>query len=204
MFSRILVLSPHADDGILGCGGSIAKFIREGKEVSCMIFSDGRPVINPSVILPEIRSSYQTLGIYSNILVEEFDTRTFDKDRQAILDRMIYVEKEIRPDCVFLPSTQDLHQDHVTICREALRAFKFSSLLGFEEPWNNLKFETRCFIQLLEEDIIKKACALRNCTSQQNRYYFSKEFSRSLACVRGTQISTQYAETFEVLRWIVR
>ena len=33
MFSKILVLAPHTDDGELGVGGSIAKFIEEGKEI---------------------------------------------------------------------------------------------------------------------------------------------------------------------------
>ena len=38
-FDRVLVLAPHTDDGELGCGGSIAKFLEQGKEVYYAAFS---------------------------------------------------------------------------------------------------------------------------------------------------------------------
>jgi LmbE family N-acetylglucosaminyl deacetylase len=206
MFKRVLVLSPHTDDGELGCGGAIAKFIREGKEVFHIAFSDGRPVIDPAILLPEFNQSNKILGVFSgNTVVEKFEIRNFEKDRQEILDKMINIQKNWNPDLVFLPSTKDLHQDHTTISREGLRAFKLSStILGYEDPWNNLMFETSCFIGLLEEDLQKKLQALGCYKSQVDRYYFSEEFLRSLVIVRGTQIGIPYAEAFEVLRWVIK
>ena len=206
MFKRVLVLSPHTDDGELGCGGAIAKFIREGKEVFHIAFSDGRPVIDPAILLPEFNQSNKILGVFSgNTVVEKFEIRNFEKDRQEILDKMINIQKNWNPDLVFLPSTKDLHQDHMTISREGLRAFKLSStILGYEDPWNNLMFETSCFIGLLEEDLQKKLQALGCYKSQVDRYYFSEEFLRSLVIVRGTQIGIPYAEAFEVLRWVIK
>lgn len=205
MFNRILVLSPHTDDGELGCGGSIAKFIRKGKTVFHIVFSDGRPIAESKVLIEEFEQSNKILGIsFGNVIIEKFEIRNFSKDRQAILDRMIVMKKYLEPDLVFLPSTKDLHQDHMTISMEGLRAFKLSTVLGYEEPWNNLSFDTSCFISILEEDLLKKLQALNCYKSQKNRYYFSEETIRSLALVRGTQIATQYAETFEVLRWVMR
>lgn len=92
MFNRILILAPHTDDGELGCGGSIAKFIREGKEVFHAVFSDGRPVIEPSIIVNECIESNETLGIsVKNLIIEKFSIRQFEKDRQEILDKMIHL-----------------------------------------------------------------------------------------------------------------
>jgi LmbE family N-acetylglucosaminyl deacetylase len=206
MFKRILILSPHTDDAELGCGGSIAKFMREEMKVFLMVFSDGRPIGEPGVLLSEFHKSRDVFGISPiNIAVGEFEMRNFERDRQLILDEMIRVRDRYGPDLVFLPSSKDSHQDHATVSREGLRAFKnCSTILGYEEPWNNFLFETSCFIEISVVDLEKKLRALRCYDSQKSRYYFSEEFVRSLALVRGTQIKTKYAETFEVLRWVMR
>lgn len=206
MSKRIFILSPHADDGILGCGGVISKFIKRKYEVFYLVFSDGTPVIHSCIVTEEIQKAGRILGIPKDcIWIKSWKTRTFEKYRQAILDWMIRLERKWKPDMVFVPSSQDFHQDHMTIFREALRAFKFSStLLGYEELWNNLKFGTTCFIQIEASDLGRKSLALKCCSSQKDRYYFSDGFAQSLALVRGTQIKTKYAEAFEILRWIIK
>ena len=88
---------------------------------------------------------------------------------------------------------------------EGLRAFKLSaSILGYEMPWNNLSFNTTCFICLSEENLKRKIAALSCYKSQTDRFYATGEFIRSLAITRGTQVGAKYAETFEVLRWIIK
>jgi LmbE family N-acetylglucosaminyl deacetylase len=105
---------------------------------------------------------------------------------------------------VLLPSPEDLHQDHHTIAMEGLRAFKRSAtILGYEMPWNNLTFNTTCFVRLTDGQLNKKVDALRCYESQSDRYYATPGFVRSLAKTRGTQIGAEFAETFTVLRWIV-
>ena len=42
MADTVLVLAPHTDDGELGCGGTIARFLEEGKEVYYVAFSTCR------------------------------------------------------------------------------------------------------------------------------------------------------------------
>ena len=46
-----------------------------------------------------------------------------------------------------IPSESDVHQDHQTIYNESIRAFKFSSILGYEMPWNNRFFKKK-FLKL--------------------------------------------------------
>jgi hypothetical protein len=84
-----------------------------------------------------------------------------------------------------------------------LRAFKKTSLLGYEMPWNNISFTTQCFMPASDEAIAAKVCALSKYESQRNRFYASEEFIRSLAITRGTQVGRRYAECFEVVRWIL-
>jgi LmbE family N-acetylglucosaminyl deacetylase len=102
-----------------------------------------------------------------------------------------------------VPSLTDLHQDHATISQEALRAYKTNSILSYELPWNNISFDTTCFIPLEENHIRKKIDALAQYESQKHRPYANEEFLRGLARTRGVQISERYAEVFEVVRWIM-
>lgn len=209
-FERILVLAPHTDDGEFGCGGSIAKLCEMGKQVHYVAFSDcekSLPADNPpDILVKELMEATHELSIPpSNVVVKKFEVRCFERDRQEILDEIIKIGIQIKPDLVFLPSPQDLHQDHHTIAMEGLRAFKLSaSILGYEMPWNSLTFNTTCFISLTEQQLQKKLKALACYKTQSDRFYATEEYIRSLAVTRGTQIAIKYAETFEVLRWIIK
>jgi N-acetylglucosamine malate deacetylase 1 len=204
----ILILAPHTDDGELGCGASINKFIEEGHEVYYAAFS-ACEISVPShlpkdILITEVKKATQVLGIQSeNLLLFNYEVRKFSYHRQAILQDLIDLKNKINPDLIFMPSLTDLHQDHGTIAQEALRAFKTVSILSYELPWNNLSFNTTCFIPLSEENIQKKFEALRQYQSQQHRPYANDEFIKGLARTRGVQINTQYAEVFEVVRWII-
>jgi LmbE family N-acetylglucosaminyl deacetylase len=207
-FKRILVLAPHTDDGEFGCGGSIARFIEENKDVFYVAFStaeDSVPEGYPKNVLEiEVREATKILGINpDNLIIYRFQVRKLNYVRQEILEELIKIKKEINPNLVFIPSPNDLHQDHYTIAMEGMRAFKQTSILGYELPWNNITFHTQAFIKLEERHIIKKIEALRAYKSQQNRFYANDEFVKSLAITRGTQINFKYAEAFEVIRWVM-
>nr|HPI00368.1 hypothetical protein [Chitinophagaceae bacterium] len=83
------------------------------------------------------------------------------------------------------------------------RAFKNHTLLGYELIWNNLTFNTQCFIKLEKKHIESKINALKEYKSQGFRDYLSAEFIHSLAKARGVQIGAEYAEAFEVIRLII-
>ena len=207
-FNCILVLAPHTDDGEFGCGGSIAKFLEEGKDVFYVAFStaeDSVPEGYPRNILEiEVREATKILGITpNNLIIYKFQVRKLNYVRQELLEELVKIRNEISPDLVFIPSPNDLHQDHYTVAMEGMRAFKQISILGYELPWNNITFHTQSFIKLEERHIIKKIEALKAYKSQQNRFYANEEFIRSLAITRGTQISVRYAEAFEVIRWVM-
>jgi N-acetylglucosamine malate deacetylase 1 len=206
---RVLVLAPHTDDGEFGCGGTINKLISEGKEVWYVAFSACEQSVLPQfasdILITEVKAATKVLGVKpENLILKDYAVRTFNYRRQDILEDIIKLRAEINPDLVFVPALTDIHQDHKTIAEEALRAFKFTSMLSYELPWNNISFQTSCFYPLSDANIETKIEALKKYESQAHRPYSSAEFIKSLAMVRGVQISTKYAETFEVIRWINR
>lgn len=205
---RILVLAPHTDDGEFGCGGAVARMIREGHEVTYVAFSAAEESVLPhlprDILRTEVLQATRVLGIRTGqCVVHNFTVRKFPEQRQDILETMVQLNKEVRPDMVFLPSAGDTHQDHAVIAQEGFRAFKKTTMLGYEVPWNNLDFRTSSFIILKEEDVSLKVSALSCYESQKHRVYATKDFIYSLATVRGTQIGHAYAEAFELIRWVV-
>jgi len=206
-FKKILILAPHTDDGELGVGGTIARFIEKGAEVYYVAFSTAEQSIpdgfEKGILKKEVKAATTVLGIKpDNLIVFDYEVRKLNYFRQEILEELVKIKKKINPDLVFMPSLHDIHQDHTTVAQEGLRAFKDTSILGYELIWNNLTFDTTCFIRLEKKHIELKAQALKHYASQSTRDYTSEEFILSLAKTRGVQIGSEYAEAFEVIRWI--
>lgn len=155
----------------------------------------------------EVLEAMKVLGVpQKNVKVLDFEVREFPRFRQGILDTLIELRKDINPNTVLTPSLKDLHQDHQVTTNEALRAFKktASTILGYEQPWNYITFDTTMFVVLNEKHINLKIEALNKYKSQKSREYLNPEFIRGLAITRGTQVGEKYAEAFEVVRWVLR
>ena len=203
----VLVLGPHTDDGELGCGGSIARWLDEGHAVAYAVFSSCRrsvPEGFPEDVLEhELREATRRLGLDPDRDVEllDYEVREFSGHRQPILEDLVRLRRERDPDLVVLPATTDVHQDHATISLEGIRAFKQRSILGYEEPWNTIRFSANAFETLEQQHLRTKIHALAAYESQGHRDYFREDFVRSLAVTRGVQAGVGLAEAFEVIRW---
>ncbi len=204
-YKRVVILAPHTDDGELGCGGAINRFLEEGAEVYYIAFSACEQSVLkhfPSdILITEVKEATKILGIKpENLILLKYEVRTFNFRRQDILNEMIYYRDLIQPDLVFMPCSNDVHQDHETIYKEGIRAFKFCSILCYELPWNNFSMNTSMFIKLDEKNVEAKINALKKYKSQAHRPYANETFIRSLSITRGTQVQTNYAEAFEIKR----
>ena len=205
---RALVLAPHTDDGEFGCGGTMARLVEDGVEVRYVAFSIATkslpPGFAPDTLAREVREATSELGISeANLDVHDFEVRTFPERRQDILELLIALWEEWRPDVVFQPSLHDVHQDHQVISAEGLRAFKRTTILGYEIPWNNFDFVFQAYVALEERHLDRKVSALEKYASQQHRRYADAEYIRSLARLHGTNVSRGYAECFQVYRIVV-
>jgi len=207
-FRNVLVLAPHTDDGEFGCGGTMARLVESGVKVTYAAFSTAAksvPENFPKDILKhEVRAATKVLGIpESDLKVYDFEVRMFPTLRQDILEEMIVLQQELDPDCVLMPALIDLHQDHKTIAEEGLRAFKRTTVMAYEIPWNNLNFQQQAYVRLEERHVEKKVQALARYESQGHRNYTREDYIRNVALTRGINIGCEFAEVFEVYRWIL-
>jgi LmbE family N-acetylglucosaminyl deacetylase len=207
-FKDVLVLAPHTDDGELGCGGTIARLVEAGCNVTYVAFSTAEqslPAGLPSGTLKrEVKEATCRLGISTdNVIVFDYEVRKLNYVRQEILENLVRIKKYQLVDLVLMPSLNDIHQDHSTVAMEGLRAFKDKTVLGYELIWNNLTFNTTCFVPLEEHHVRQKVEALSAYQSQSGKAYTSEEFIFALARTRGVQIGAKYAECFETIRWVM-
>jgi LmbE family N-acetylglucosaminyl deacetylase len=204
-FRNVLVLAPHTDDAELGAGGTIAKLIESDAKVTYVAFStasesvpDGWP---KDILKTEVRAATQKLGVApENLVIFDYKVRQLGYHRQRILEDLIRLRDLSTFDLILTPSLQDIHQDHATIANESLRAFKNTTILGYELIWNNLSFDTKCFVKLETRHLSLKHTSLQCYKSQVHRDYFSRDFTFSVAKTRGVQSGCEYAECFEVIR----
>ncbi|MFL6030508.1 MAG: PIG-L deacetylase family protein [Gaiellaceae bacterium] len=204
-WQRVLVLAPHTDDGEFGCGGTMARLADAGAEVRYVAFSIATKSLPPGfpadTLAREVREATAVLGIpEERLTVHDFDVRTFPEHRQDILELLVALWEEWRPDAVFQPSLHDIHQDHQVIAAEGLRAFKRTTLLGYEIPWNNFDFSYTAYVALEQQHVDKKVAALAKYESQQHRRYSDPEYIRNIARTHGINVNREFAEVFEVYR----
>lgn len=205
---NVLVLAPHTDDGEFGCGGTLAKWSKAGAEIHYVAFSSCEQSVPEGfpkdILVQEVKAATRVLGVTSERLsILNYEVRKFSSNRQEILEDMVKLRKSIQPEVVMMPSFSDFHQDHFTIAQEGLRAFKHSSILCYEVPWNNISFNTLAFSKLDEDQLALKIKSLEQYKSQAFRNYATADFITSLAKVRGVQAGATYAEAFDVLRWFI-
>jgi LmbE family N-acetylglucosaminyl deacetylase len=207
-YKRFLMLAPHTDDVELGCGGTIARLLEEKeREIHVAVFSTAAESVPKgfprNALKKEFYDAMKVLGVKKDRLaVYDYSVRKLSYSRQDVLEELVKLHKSLQPDMVFLPSSEDLHQDHQTLYNEGLRAFKDVTLWGYELVWNTITFPTRGFVTLEKRHLEKKWEALQAYKTQfaAKRPYFSYDYIMGLAKVRGIQVKSEYAEAFDVIR----
>ena len=205
---HVLVLGAHTDDEF-ACAGTIARLVESGSEVHLATFSSAEESVpdgfEPDVLQREVRDAIGVLGIpEERFRLFDLPVRHFPEHRQAVLETLVALRDELAPDLVLLPALTDIHQDHAVVAREGVRAFKHATVLGYEMPMNDLRFEASCYVTLEPRHVelkLRHAAAYR---SQAERPYFDPDAMRSLATLRGLQVGAPAAEAFQVLRMALR
>lgn len=204
----VLALSPHTDDTELSAGGTINRLVDEGHDVHYVVFStcDASLSDDESGMLRREFESVMELVEPADYYVLDYVVRRFDERRQDILEDIVRIRDDIQPDLVIGPSVNDHHQDHSVVANEMIRAFKNGPrIIAYEQPWNQVSFDTQLFSTVSETDVENKLQQLEQYGSQldRNRPYFDEAFVRGWARMRGLQAEGTYAEAFEVVRWLL-
>jgi LmbE family N-acetylglucosaminyl deacetylase len=199
---KVCFIGAHPDDIELGCGALIAH-ITPYAEVLTITLSDNQK--NPELVnvVDEHYRSMLTLGVpRENIIVGTFETRRFPHARQEILEYLIDVNRAHHPEIVFVHTRADIHQDHATVTEEALRAFRGTSVLGFDVLRSSYGFFPNFLVEVSEEDVEKKIKALAEYKTYTNKYYFDEKITRATLIRHGALAERPYAEGFDILRVI--
>jgi len=201
MSNRVLALAPHTDDVELGCGGFLSKLKKQGVLIDVVAFSEAQPlsVGNP---VEEYKNAMEIIGV-STVEFLGYKPRYFHEKRQDILDYLWNKSKDNNYNMVLCPSSYDQHQDHQVIYQECFRAFKKTSIFGYEMPWNNRTFSTDIFVKLNRQSIDTKYKMVDCYKTQGERVFMSKEYIFDVARTRGLQVGCEYAECYEAIRLVI-
>jgi N-acetylglucosamine malate deacetylase 1 len=196
----VLFLGAHPDDIELGCG-ALLHHIAGHTDVLCVTLSDNQKNPDLKNVKTEHYESMAVLGMpKEKIILGPFTTRVFPESRQEILEYFLKLSREFSPDLIFVHSKQDVHQDHLTMTDEALRAFRGITVLGFDVVRSSYGFFPHFLVEVTEEDVNKKIEALSKYETYRDRYYFNSELTRSIMIRHGALAERPFAEGFDILR----
>lgn len=198
--SKVLFLGAHPDDVELGCGALLAHIAGQA-EVLCVTLSDNQK--NPALrnVVDEHYRSMAELGVTrEQIVLGSFETRYFPRDRQEILEFLYDLNRKHKPEVVFVHSQSDIHQDHGVATMEAMRAFRGTTVLGFDVLRSSYGFFPQFLVEVTEGDVEKKVRALQQYATYCDKYYFDPDVIRSTLVRQGALAERPFAEGFDAIR----
>ncbi|GJQ35704.1 MAG: hypothetical protein JETCAE01_17140 [Anaerolineaceae bacterium] len=197
---RVLFLGAHPDDIEIGCGALIHHIVNR-TEILCVTLSDNQQNPDLKKVKKEHLESMKVLSVPGEkIIFGPFVTRVFPDSRQDILEYFLDLRRTFKPDLIFTHSKQDVHQDHLTMTEESLRAFRGITVLGFDVVRSSYGFFPHFLVEVTEEDVNKKIEALAKYETYRDRYYFNAELTRSIMVRHGALAECPFAEGFDILR----
>ncbi len=205
---NVLVVAAHHDDLELGCGGTVAKLLEGGHNVTSLVMThsgynapDGACIRSQDVAREEAISASQRLG-YELVCLDgdTFDIAVNDSNICKILD--VIREKQI--DTLFTHWHGDTHPPHQRVNTMALHASRqIPRVLGFAVNWyvGKESFSPRLFVSIDDTQWERKIKALQ-CYEGEFRRAGAKwvEYLDNQARNFGTSIGAERAEGFVVYK----
>lgn len=222
MKDKVLVIAPHPDDEVLGCGGVMARHADQGAEVSVLAVTRGAPDIYPpeeeDELRQELRAAHNILGV-SSVHFLDFPAPKLDTiPGYKLADAISGVIRSLQPNIVYLPHRGDIHADHLAVYQATLVAVRpindcsVRQLLCYEtlsetewaSPFGDEAFIPNVFIDItnyLERKLRAMVCYQSQL--KQPPHPRSLQALESLARLRGATVSLPAAEAFMLVREIV-
>lgn len=221
--NKILIIAPHADDEVLGCGATMAKACAKGDEVFVLICTNasvGAPELFSAELIKQIRSeavaAHRLIGIKETFFLD-FPAPALDQyPRYKMSNEISAVVRKIGADTVYIPHRGDCHKDHTIIhecamvaCRplanctvKHVYAYETLSETEWGEPIAADFFVPVKYNTFTVDEFQKKLDAMSCFKSQLYPFPASRslEAIEALAKYRGCTVSAERAEAFETLR----
>ena len=221
---KLLVIAPHSDDEILGCGGLISKVKKEGGKVYVLIFNLGFEKDDTKESQEkrknEVQEAMNVLKVDDYHLVHDQPDNNRDLDTEPLHSLIEVIEstsnvslEKIAPTMVAIPTIFSHHQDHVHVhhaCIAALRPISTpvsNIVLSYEAPehsrWSaSGVFEPNLFVEI--DDVIEnKIMAFNKYRSQIRPGGRDDDSIRNQAKYRGREVGKNLCEAFYVHRFIL-
>lgn len=222
MTERLMVLSPHADDAELGCGGYIAKVIAEGGEVLVALATVGAihflhsdKTVDVEERLDEFHASMKVLGVQqTKVLTHGLDSRLNTYPQGTMVGALDQIQNEFKPTQILIP-LPSAHQDHrycwevgVAATRPSPAKHQPRMIAAYEYPLSSWgdgssanSFNGGVYVNI-EDHWKTKIKALSKYKSQMrdDRSLISEMGVESLARLRGIEAGYTMAELFHALR----
>ena len=220
---NVLIIAPHPDDEVLGCGGTIAKRASQGHNVYvCVVTKGGEPLFHEKdveQVRSECREADRLLGVKETFFLDYPAVRLEEVPRYLLNNGILKAVQSVRPDEVYLPHRGDMQLDHKMIVDAAMVALRpkyehvISRIYSYEtlsETGWDLPNVVNEFIPTVYEDIMetmgKKLAAMRVFQSQLADFPAARslEAIEALAKYRGAMVNVRAAEAFMLVREIKR
>lgn len=218
---KTLIVAPHPDDEVLGCGGTIARLADAGQEVHVAVVTRGYEPAFPEALIEQVRAelaeAHKILGVaqchFLDLPAAALDTLPAAKLNAAIGGLV----RELAPETLFLPFIGDIHVDHQLVFTAGLVAARPR---GPEAPRRVYAYETlsetnwaapgvtETFAPNVHFDIgdtIERKLRAFACFESQVKPFpdeRSLKTIEALATVRGSTVYLPAAEAFMLLREI--
>jgi len=170
---KVLVLAPHMDDEVIGCGGTLARHVAAGADVTVIFLTDGRqggqtPAQSSlgATRKLEAERALRELGV-SKLLFFDAADGALTEQAAGVAVRLREVLRELRPELVYLPFFLEEHPDHRAASQVLLAAMQEPPPIDFGcmgyEVWTPLF--PNCFVSI-DETVERKRRALTHYQSQ--------------------------------------
>ncbi len=198
--NKVCFIGAHPDDIELGCGAFIAN-LNEKAEILCVTLSDNQKNPQLTHLVEEHYRSMSILGVPREMIrLGTFVTRRFPELRQEILEYLYQLNHEYQPDLVITHTRADIHQDHQQTTEEVLRAFRGTTVLGFDALRSSYGFFPHFLVEVTEQDVERMIRALAEYSTYNDKYYFNESVLRSTLIRHGALAERPFAEGFDILR----
>ncbi len=218
---NVLVIAPHPDDEVLGCGGTILKHVSNCDAVYVAIATKGcEPLFcaeSVERVKLECMEADRFLGVRKTIFMDFPAAMIETVPRYELNGAFIKLIQDIKPDVVYLPHHGDMQLDHKMVTDAAMVALrpKYSHMVKkiltyetlSETGWNipNISYEFIPNVYVNITDYLdKKIEALAIYKSQIAQYPNTRSMDtvRALALLRGSMMNMRAAEAFSAIREI--
>ncbi len=198
---RVMFVGAHPDDIELGAGGALIKHLRRGDKVVYIVLSKGEGGGDPREREKELQEAINRLGISECFIFSFPDTRFHERflEIKDVVERLI---NEFEPDRIYTHSLNDAHQDHKTTAEAVkIAGRKVPQILSFWAPLTYNDFHPTYFIDI-STVIQEKLKILRIFGSQNRKDFLKRETILGVNKYYGFMNNVEYAEGFEIIRFV--